>query len=419
MAFFNLNISHKIKAFRTMLKKITVIYSANKMIKSYRTVARYKKLAKYYHNKCIEKKIFYSKLMVCATIEKILAQQNRKSIAHPKGTLRIFWVGANYEQDRAGLLQGLSKFGEVIIFKNKNGEYGPETSSKLYDSKRVERNSDCLVKQFKKAHNDGPVHLLIGQMWARLLSVNSLKEIQNNGVPVVNISMDDRHAFWGKRINGNHIGTAGLIPAIDCACTAAKECCLWYLAEGCAAFYFPEASNPEYFKLLELPKKYDVCFVGGKYGIRPRIINAIEKSGIKITVYGNGWPNGKIATEKIPELFASSKIVLGVGTIGYCDDFYALKMRDFDAPMSGSLYLTHHNPDLEELFEIGREIETYKSIDECVKKIHYYLENPVEREKIATAGRKRALRDHTWEKRFEEIFQLIGILKRTSNVRIS
>jgi spore maturation protein CgeB len=80
-----------------------------------------------------------------------------------------------------------------------------------------------------------------------------------------------------------------------------------------------------------------------------------------------------------------------------------LKLRDFDAPMSGSCYLTQYNEDLRGLYDIGHEIETYQSIKNCVDRVRYLLEHDIEREKIAFAGRQRALRDHTWDVRFKSL----------------
>jgi len=84
-------------------------------------------------------------------------------------------------------------------------------------------------------------------------------------------------------------------------------------------------------------------------------------------------------------------------------------MRDFDAPLSGSMYITHANPDLERLFHVGKEIVCYRTVDECAEKAVYYLEHTREREAIARAGYQRALKDHTLEKRFQTLFRILGI----------
>ena len=158
----------------------------------------------------------------------------------------------------------------------------------------------------------------------------------------------------------------------------------------------------------ELPKIHEVSFVGARYGIREQLVMALRESGIRVSAFGSGWEAGRLGTDAVPQLFAQSRILLGVGTIGYCHDFYALKLRDFDGPMSGSLYLTHANPDLDGLYRVGQEIVTYRDADDCVALARYYLKHDEERERIARAGRARARADHTWERRFAQLFGALG-----------
>lgn len=375
---------------------------------------KYRDMQKHYNRIANERGITYCEEKATSYIQQRLGQRGIRPVPIPKGQFRTFYVGTVHQQDSSGILQGLEKFGEVIPFENPHGSYGQILPTGATIKSICENNSEQLIEQIQEALKVGPIHAVIGQMWRATIDPLALQRLREMRLIVVNISMDDRHVFYHaygkKRYKDIWTGTAGLAPAIDLAATAARECCLWYLMEGCPAIYWPEASDPNLFRPSHEPKIYDVCFVGKNYGIRTKIVKSIEKSGVHVEGYGSGWPNGRIPTEKIPGLFARSKIVLGVGTIGYCKDFYALKMRDFDGPMSGSLYLTHHNLDLEDLFEIGKEIETYRNVDECVKKVRYYLNHPEEREAIAKAGRIRAEREHTWEKRFEKLFKVLGIL---------
>jgi spore maturation protein CgeB len=89
-------------------------------------------------------------------------------------------------------------------------------------------------------------------------------------------------------------------------------------------------------------------------------------------------------------------------------------MQDFDGQMSGSLYLTHANLDLDLVCRVGQEIVTYGSIDECIEKAKWYIAHDDEREQIATAGRARAVVDHTWDKRFADLLASV----RTVNCKI-
>lgn len=318
--------------------------------------------------------------------------------------LRIFFLGTDEQQDRSGTLQALARISELTYFTRADGIYGQnDPASPLLRKRANTERLWALVKE--QADRGKPPDMLIAQTWACLIEPEIFSRIRRSyGTFIINISMDDRHQYWGAKVKGEWGGTFPLIPHIDLALTAAPECVDWYMKEGCPALFFPEASDQEIFHPMpELPKIHDVCFVGGRYGIREQIVDALRNAGIRVSAFGSGWEGGRIDIDLVPKLFAQSRIVLGVGTIGHCSNFYALKMRDFDAPMSGSFYLTHRNPDLSTLFTVGKEIATYYSIEDCVEKTRYYLMHDAEREAIAHAGRQRAAVEHTWDYRFNTL----------------
>lgn len=322
--------------------------------------------------------------------------------------LRIFFLGTDEQQDRSGTLQALAKIAELSYFTRADGSYGQNDPLPLVSRKRA--NTERLWTQITELAAQGKQpDMLIAQTWACLIEPEIFSRIrQTYGTFIVNIAMDDRHQYWGAKDKDGWGGTFPLIPHIDLVLTAAPECVDWYMKEGCPALFFPEASDPDIFHPMpELPKIHDVCFVGGRYGIRERIVDALRRAGIQVSAFGSGWEGGRIDTEAVPKLFAQSRIILGVGTIGHCPDFYGLKMRDFDATMSGSLYLTHDNPDLYSLFTVGEELATYRSIDECVEKAKYYLQHDAEREAIAIAGCRRATAEHTWDRRFKAVMDTL------------
>jgi hypothetical protein len=203
--------------------------------------------------------------------------------------------------------------------------------------------------------------------------------------------------------DGTDGGTRGIAPWLSLALTDAAECTAWYEAIGTKSAFFPEASDPELFQPCGEPKRHDVAFVGASYGIRGKLVDALRRAGVDVRAYGNGWPNGRIPTDDVPALFSRSRIVLGCGTVGHCEDFVALKLRDFDAPMTGSLYVTNDNPDLEALFDVGRELVTFADVDDAVAKVRHYLRHDDEREHVAAAGRARCVADHTWDQRVRMI----------------
>lgn len=106
------------------------------------------------------------------------------------------------------------------------------------------------------------------------------------------------------------------------------------------------------------------------------------------------------------DLFNMSKVVLNfhVGAAGN----WAGNMRLFEVTGVGTCLLTDNKKNLSDLFEIGNEVVSFDNVDDCIIKAKWLLENDSEREKIALAGKKRTLKDHTVEKRCDLILDIIN-----------
>ena len=382
------------------LRKNPVVYAINSRLKSMQLRAQYQKTMQHYT-------VIASAV---STAKRWQALSDRMRALFDLGRRgRVLFVGTDEQQDGSGFVQALERSVELTLFRHADGSYGQNHRGDW--EVRVARNSARLRELMaESAARDAVPDIVLMQSWASYMSPAVLSELRARyGCLVFNIAMDDRHQYWGEEADGEWTGTRGLVGHIDLALTAAPECVEWYEKEGCPALFFPEASDPELFKPMPaLPKVHDVSFVGGRYGVRANVVSALRRAGVAATTYGAGWDEGRIGTAEVPRLFAQSKIVLGIGTVGHCSDFYALKLRDFDAAMSGSLYLTHDNPDLYALFTVGEEIITYRSISDCVEKVRYYLAHDEERESIARAGRARAQTCHTWDTRFAELFRYLS-----------
>ena len=82
-------------------------------------------------------------------------------------------------------------------------------------------------------------------------------------------------------------------------------------------------------------------------------------------------------------------------------------MRLFQATGIGTCLLTDDGRNMKDLFEPDYEVVTYSSIDECVEKVKFLLENDETRRQIALAGQKRTLRNHTTIKRCRQINDIL------------
>ena len=164
------------------------------------------------------------------------------------------------------------------------------------------------------------------------------------------------------------------------------------------------ACNHFLYKNLNLPRIYDVSFVGRCYGERQSFIDAIKTHGINVITFGPGWgKGGRVSQADLIKIYNQSKISLNI-SFASSGGKIQIKGRDFEATGCGSLLLTKDTKEIAEYFVPGEEIVTYRDVNDASEKIKYYLKNEDERERIAKNGYEKVVREHTCEKRFLEIF---------------
>ncbi len=101
------------------------------------------------------------------------------------------------------------------------------------------------------------------------------------------------------------------------------------------------------------------------------------------------------------ELIYGSKIVLN---IMYYGEVESVNVKFFEILGCEGFQICDWKPVLPDLATPDREVVTFKTVDEVVDKIRYYLDHDEERWTIARAGYERARREHTYEHRFARMF---------------
>jgi spore maturation protein CgeB len=86
---------------------------------------------------------------------------------------------------------------------------------------------------------------------------------------------------------------------------------------------------------------------------------------------------------------------------------YANNMRLYEATGVGTLLITDYKDNLQNLFEIGKEVVAYRNKYEAVELINYYMNNPEEASLIACAGQARTLYEHSYKSRMNELVILL------------
>ncbi len=86
---------------------------------------------------------------------------------------------------------------------------------------------------------------------------------------------------------------------------------------------------------------------------------------------------------------------------------YAANVRMFEVAGAGALLVTDHKKNIRDLYEPDVEILTYSSIEECIEKLKWAIGHPVEAGRIAAAGQKRTLIDHSVERRVDLLYEIM------------
>lgn len=342
-----------------------------------------------------------------AAIVERLKARNVVVSGRPKGKIHVFLAYSRNNWE-AVLEAALKPFGRLTVYEWKSRGYND--SSPDWVLNRDAMNADML-NEYLRADAERKVDVVVGYLTGYNTAPAVLEKMGERGAVVINFCWDDKLHFRDFTLGGRYAGPSILAKSVDLNLTCAPDSVIKYRIEGGLGMFWPEAAQPDIHKPYDVPFVHDVSFVGQKYGWRPDFIRNLRNLGIKVACFGNGWENGPLTDEGMVKLYSSSRINLGFAGIGFSKKLMGLKGRDFEVPMSGGLYLTQHNPELASVYKIGEEILTYRDEQDCAKTIKAILSDPARAEQIRLAGRARALRDHTWEKRFEDAFRISGIMR--------
>ena len=105
--------------------------------------------------------------------------------------------------------------------------------------------------------------------------------------------------------------------------------------------------------------------------------------------------------QQMPLVFAGSKINLNMSL---CSIHSGIPLRVLDIMACGGFVLTNFQTEIAEYFREGEEIATFRSLEECIEKIQYYLQNEAEREAIAEAGKRKVRETFSYRNGLEKLF---------------
>jgi spore maturation protein CgeB len=176
---------------------------------------------------------------------------------------------------------------------------------------------------------------------------------------------------------------------------------------------------------------HDVTFVGGLSPVHTDRIALLEElcKRVPINIFGHGvetLPSDSIIRRHhrgsawgldLYRTLAASRCTVNVhGSIsiaGQITTHLANNARLYEATGAGPLLITDEKTNLSDLFDVEREIVTFRTPDECVERIRYYLDHEAERNRIAHNGQRRTLAQHTYADRMRELLNILESFVRT------
>lgn len=176
----------------------------------------------------------------------------------------------------------------------------------------------------------------------------------------------------------------------------------------------------EKFKHIpSLKKKYGVAFVGTPKGERLEYMRYLLKNKVDFVLAGGGWKEypefkdrylGQLSDEDFVKLINQTKI-----NICFSKNYFSsphLLERSLQVNACKSFALTGYVDGYFEKFTEGVDFASFKTKEELLEKIKYYLKHEKEREKIGTNAYNKVINKYSNQKLFWNAFKVMKNDKR-------
>jgi len=301
-----------------------------------------------------------------------------------------------------------------------------------------EETSERLWGQIKTVHGQDGLDVVISYCFASDIDPALIERTVELGVPWINFFCDSTYAFdrvdaLARVVSLNWFPEHAAIPS--------------YRATGRPLLCRPYALNPAALpEAVCVAPEHRLGFVGAPTSNRVVLLAALLALGSSATVRGEGWQRAAAASSAGPPrqpvaadlrirgrlierllsrglkplisrgsralseaemtaFLARCRVVLGLNEGRDLQGRYQsyLKLRDVEFPGYGCCYLTQHNQDIEQSFELEREVLTFRHITEAAAWVRWSVRHADAARAIGTAGRRRVLAEHTWTARLSEL----------------
>lgn len=300
-----------------------------------------------------------------------------------------------------------------------------------------DRTSEQLAAQISRAHAAHGLDAVISYCFGHDLNPELVRGVIGQGVPWINFFCDSTHRF-GE--------VAALAQVVSLNWFVEHAAIPDYRALGVPWACLPYAFNPDYLPDCAChTAQRPAAFIGMPTGPRVTQLGWLREASCEFEIRGPGWEEeragtdpgspdqtrramvfhglgdhlreqphwsvvqalarGPLSDEAMPEYLRGCQTVLGLNqgrdALGRVTSY--LKLRDLEFPGHGCCYVTEHNDDVSSALDVGREVLTYRTMEEAADLLKGLSHEPARAEQIGRAGRRRVLAEHTWATRIGQL----------------
>ena len=291
-----------------------------------------------------------------------------------------------------------------------------------------DRTSEQLAAQISRAHASHGLDAVISYCFGHDLNPALVRGVVAQGVPWVNFFCDSTHRFeevaaLSRVVSLNWFVEHAAIPS--------------YRALGVPFVCLPYAFNPEQLPDCECREaQRPAAFIGMPTGSRVDQLGRLREAGCEFEIRGPGWVDepaslkamlfhglgdhlrqhahwravhalarGALSDEEMAVYLRGCQTVLGLnqGLDRHGRVTSYLKLRDLEFPGHGCCYLTEHNDDVAAALDVGREVITYRTLEEAAELLKLLARDPSRTAEVGRAGRRRVLAEHSWGTRIRQL----------------
>jgi len=320
--------------------------------------------------------------------------------------LRIFAAVPVFSWEKNNLIAGLEQCGHDVIHFDMHDGYGwsQYDSNWEYQDKRIM--NEYMLKFVKSEHKKKKIDMFFAYLSDPTTYRWVIEAIKDLGIYTINYSCNNIASF--ERCHLNIASSFNM--------NLRAECDIGDKFDRLSAnhIWFPFAVNEKlygnyYNGYYNDDYDSDVCFVGSLNGYRLPMMIQLPAYDYSIKIMG------KVKDKVMMESYGKSKLVAGFKGLGNATfnnhKLKQMRLRDIEVPACGGLHLTEYVPEIEWYFDIDKEVLVFKTMEEFYEQVERYVNKTdrKQRNQIIKNGYDRVLANHTWQKRFSEIFKKIGL----------